>query len=677
MSSAISGLQRSFNNINISKKVWGGFSAVLAILLAVAAIGYTGFVGIGEEVEDLTTYVEEATSAARVESEFLALETHVLSFINGNEREAAVVAEMGQALRADLAAFEAKLRYPDHKQKAQELSTKFDAFMASFEQAEKLDREFKVLVHERLEPAGIRIIERLDSLAKDPTADIQKNAREYALEAREHALLARLYSNILIGRQDDSFGVKAEQEFEKFSKALDGLAAVAQTASERSVHADLTTLLDEYRQAFEQAAKNEMAIRQIVNGDILTMAKTITDDAKWIQTEATKAEKKIKQETMSHITLIEMEMLVISLIGICLGVGFGLVIGRAISKPVTGMTEAMIALAAGDHSVEIPARDRNDEIGRMANAVQVFKENMIRNEEMQAAQEEERRIKEARAEKIMKRTQDFDNMVAGVLSNVSAASLQMETTAQKMSANATQTCQQAGAVAAASEEASANVQTVASAAEELAASISEINRQVSKSSLATTNAVQEVRDTEKQVQGLMETSQSIGQVIELINDIAEQTNLLALNATIEAARAGDAGKGFAVVASEVKNLARQTAKATEQISTQIKSVQGATETAVGAIEKIGHTIEDIHQISSAISAAVEEQGAATQEIARNVEEAASGTQEVSVNIISVNQASGEAGEAANDVLAAAHSLTMQSSQLQSEVETFIEEMRCA
>ncbi len=350
---------------------------------------------------------------------------------------------------------------------------------------------------------------------------------------------------------------------------------------------------------------------------------------------------------------------------------------RGITGPLHGLAMVMDRLARGDTSVEVEGIDRGDEIGEMSRAVEVFKENRMEADRLAIAQAAEQEAKEKRRVHMEQLTRDFDAGVRAVLEGVASASTELQSTAESMSATAEQTSRQAGAAASAASEASTNVQTVAAAAEELSASISEISRQVAESATIARNAVAEADRTNGVVNGLSEAVQRIGAVVSLINDIASQTNLLALNATIEAARAGDAGKGFAVVAGEVKNLANQTARATEDIANQIREVQGGTTEAVEAIRTMASTVSHIDEISSAIAAAVEEQGAATQEIARNVQGAAEGTDQVTLNVAGVTEAAGSTGQAAHQVLEASNMLSRESEQLRARVEHFLADIKVA
>jgi methyl-accepting chemotaxis protein len=363
---------------------------------------------------------------------------------------------------------------------------------------------------------------------------------------------------------------------------------------------------------------------------------------------------------------------------IVLVLGIGMLLSRSIVRPLQAMTALMGKLASGDTALAVPGREKRDETGAMARAVETFRQNMIESERLKAEQERLKAAAEAEKKATMNRMADtFEAEVRGVVDTIASAATEMQKSAQSLSATAEQSSRQASAVAAGSEEAATNVQTVASAAEELSSSIAEISRQVAQSSKIAGQAVSDATRTNEQVQSLAEAAQKIGEVVKLINDIAAQTNLLALNATIEAARAGEAGKGFAVVASEVKSLANQTAKATEEIGAQIASVQGATQDAVAAIKSIGTTIGTINEITTGIASAVEEQGAATQEIARNVQQAAKGTSEVSGNITGVTQAAGETGAAATQVLGASGELAKQSEVLRGKVDRFLATVRVA
>jgi methyl-accepting chemotaxis protein len=363
---------------------------------------------------------------------------------------------------------------------------------------------------------------------------------------------------------------------------------------------------------------------------------------------------------------------------LALGLALAWLIGRGIAGPIRRMTGTMKRIADGEYDTKVDYKERADEIGEMARTVEVFRCNGLEVRTLHAEQEATKREAERRRSETLEAVaRNFEASVKGIVEAVSSAATEMQGTAQGMSATAETTTQQSLAVASAAEEASANVQTVASAAEELTSSIQEIGRQASQASQSIGRAAAEGSRTDATVNALSSAAQRIGEVVELINNIASQTNLLALNATIEAARAGEAGKGFAVVASEVKALATQTAKATGDIRTQIAAIQTETANAVTAIRGICATILEVNQVSTSISAAVEEQSAATQEIARNVQQAAAGTDQVSQHIGTVTTAAQETAVAANQVLGSAGALNKQGELLHAEVEKFLATVRAA
>ncbi|WP_025034936.1 methyl-accepting chemotaxis protein [Bradyrhizobium sp. DOA9] len=372
-------------------------------------------------------------------------------------------------------------------------------------------------------------------------------------------------------------------------------------------------------------------------------------------------------------------MLVSAILGaaIVIGIAVSFYLVRDVSNGINSITLPMQALGRGDLSAEVPHRGEKTEIGAMADVLQIFKEALIAKKAADEAAVADAEAKIEHGRRVDDITREFETMIGEIVQTVSSASSQLEASASTLTATADRSQRLATTVAGASEEASTNVQSVASATEEMASSVGEISRQVQESARMAGDAVGQARATTERVSELSKAAARIGDVVELINTIAGQTNLLALNATIEAARAGEAGRGFAVVASEVKALAEQTAKATGEIGQQISGIQTATNDSVGAIKEISSTIERLSEISSAIAAAVEEQGAATQEIARNVQQAAQGTQQVSSNITDVQRGATETGTASSQVLSAAQMLSNDSSRLKTEVGRFLSNVRAA
>jgi methyl-accepting chemotaxis protein len=357
---------------------------------------------------------------------------------------------------------------------------------------------------------------------------------------------------------------------------------------------------------------------------------------------------------------------------------FLIAVQRSISVPLTRVVHSLSELAAGNTAAHVHGLERGDEIGKVADAVQLLRAKMIEADQLRAEQSEvEQRLLRQRQADMNELANSFEATVGDIVETVSSASSELEVSAKTLTASAESAQTRTTMVAAASEEASTNVQSVASATEEMASSINEVSRQVQESARMASDAVGQARNTTDRVSELSKAAARIGDVVELINTIAGQTNLLALNATIEAARAGESGRGFAVVASEVKALSEQTAKATGEIGEQISGIQTATQQSVGAIREISGTIEKLSEISSAIAAAVEEQGMATQEISRNVEQAAQGTRQVSSSITDVQRGASETGSASSQVLSAAQTLSRDSDRLRREVAKFLGTVRAA
>jgi methyl-accepting chemotaxis protein len=472
-------------------------------------------------------------------------------------------------------------------------------------------------------------------------------------------------------RRDQKYVAEIKKSGAEFSKALSAVAIAP------PVMADITAKLATYQKEFaawaetaQQTAAYDANMMKTFRGFEPLMVE-IGQGVERLYKEADAAEASARDSLRTWMLIA----FALSVVVVC---GLSFLIGRSISNALASMVSAMTGLAGGEFKIAIPGLGRKDEIGEMAGAVEVFKNNMIEAERLRAEQlEVEQRQAEQRKADMRELANAFEGAVGEIVETVSTAATELEASANTLTKAAERSQSMATTVAAASEEASTNVQSVSAASEELTTSVNEISRQVQESSRVASEAVEQAQKTNSRVSELSKAASRIGDVVELINTIAGQTNLLALNATIEAARAGEAGRGFAVVASEVKALAEQTAKATGEISQQISGIQAATQDSVAAIKEIGDTIGRMSEISSTIAAAVEEQGAATQEISRNIQHAAAGTQQVSSNITDVQQGATETGSASAQVHSAAKSLSSESNRLKLEVGKFLNSVRVA
>jgi methyl-accepting chemotaxis protein len=460
--------------------------------------------------------------------------------------------------------------------------------------------------------------------------------------------------------------------FDKFAKANDGFAPLPEKVFALR---DSPEWNQPVRILVTEAAPRALKLLDLIDGPKNADGGR-SGGIKTSQQRLLASESRAVLDGMSFLATAEWALLATGL-GLAAAIAFFTV--RSIAPPLQALTGGMKRLASGDFGVVLPGLGRRDEVGEMAQAVEDFKVKAAEKARREAEEkaEADRQTAATRKADMVKLADEFEAAVGEIVQTVSSASTELEASATTLTKTAETTQQLSTVVAAASEEASVNVQSVASATEELVASVTEIGRQVQESSRIANEAVGQAKNTDNRITKLAQAASRIGDVTQLITSIAEQTNLLALNATIEAARAGESGKGFAVVAQEVKQLAAQTAKATNEISTQISEMQSATQDSVTAIKEIGGTIGRISEIATTIASAVEEQGAATQEITRNVQQASAGTTEVASNITNVSRGAAETGSASSQVLSSAQSLANESNRLKLEMGKFLVSVRAA
>ncbi|HLN24670.1 MAG TPA: HAMP domain-containing methyl-accepting chemotaxis protein, partial [Patescibacteria group bacterium] len=661
----------------VSTRIYTGFACTLALLAVVATIGVAGMTGGGDKFSSYAQIAGVATLALDIGGDASDVRRNVRAYADtGDDTRIDPTRKAIAKLRARIDTGLASIHNPERQAAVKAVAAAFEGYAGSFETLVEKKHQSKHLVADILTPTGLTMRTTLSALMQ--TADKAGDLR-IALQAglvQEQLMIARLRAARFLGMHDAASGASYKQAMDDMNTAVAAFNGMTQDAKYLVPMADVAKLGQTYADSFAAVRLLIADEDMLVDHSMAAFGEAMDAKSEAIKSSAVTDMVALEGETRDGIAGSIRWDIALSGAALVFGMLLAALIARSIIRPVVGMTDTMSKLASGDRTVAVPALNNRDEIGDMGRAVQVFKDTAIRMDALAAEQQRAKQEAEAEKRKAMIGLADsFEASIKGIVQIVSASATELQSSAETLAATAEQTRNQATVVENAAEHASSNVATVASAATELTASIGEISRQVTQSAGVAISAVDEARRADDMVQGLAGAAQKIGDVVALINDIAAQTNLLALNATIEAARAGEAGKGFAVVAGEVKHLASQTARATEEISTQINAVQQASVQAVEVIRAMAQTIGHISEISGAIASAVEEQGAATMEISRNVQEASDGTQEVSRNIGGVTQASAETGAASTQVLGAARDLSVQAEHLRDDVDRFIAHIR--
>ena len=663
--------------LRFRSKILLGFGVVLAISAASMGIAYLGFERVSAGVASYRKSVSEADLARNIDRELIsyrALARYYVATGKEDDGKAALVAEA--SLKDAIEQSMKGTTNPAGLDQVTRLAREFQVFTKIFADILKVKSESALVAQNQLARGGTMLRYKLDDLASS-AAEAELPAVELGTkQVTAQYQAATAFANTFVINSDQTVANSALARLKFVENALQAIS----TTNEKITQGlkEIATLLGEYRQALGKLIENAKSIDELTT-EMAESAIAIIKGASAMKTALLADQQRLESESNAAIAETERLIMMIAAGGFLLGGIWALLLGRGISRPMIAMCKAMRELAGGHFDVVLPGLGRRDELGEMAGAVEEFKVQAVAKAERDAAtQEAENKASStARRAELIRFADEFEAAVGAIVSNVSASAVQLEQAAGTLTRTAETTQGLSSQVAGASEEASSNMQAVASATEELTTSVDEIGRRVRESNQIAEAAVVQAQQTDGRIGKLSRAAQQIGDVVKLITAIAEQTNLLALNATIEAARAGDAGRGFAVVASEVKSLASQTAKATDEISSHILGMQGATQESVTAIKEIGDTIGKISGIASTIASAVEQQSSATLEIARNVQNVAQGSHEVAANITQVNRGATETGSASGEVLNSAKTLSVESTRLREELDRFMANIRAA
>ncbi len=665
-------------SLGIAAQIFSGFGAVIVLAAIAGIIAVVAMFSFSNSFVTFEDMAEDALLASEINADMAKALLNTRKYIGTRaESDLAKANQFIGEVREGVTLAKDEIKKPYRAERVAKIAADIETYDSGVKRVIELYAVRDKLVKTKLDAIGPEVRKGLTEISRTAAKDGDLQTAFDAALVQESLMLGRLFvaKFLLTNAQPDL--ERMATELDKADAATEKLQASVENPTRRGILAKIEPQFAEYKKAAADLGILIAERNKIRTETIDKLGEGIGTMAAEIKASAIEDEKALGKQTNADISSSQMMTIGANTLAIIIAMGFAWFIGRGLSTPIRAMTTAMARLADGDNEVEVPAQGRKDEIGKMAAAVQVFKDNAIERVRLMSESEKEQEERAQRQKKVDDLISGFRDAVQQLLESVSSNMSQMQSTAKSLGQIAENSEKQATDTAASSEEASANVQTVASAAEELSASIDEISRKVSDTTEIVGKATDAARNSNEKVASLDIAAQKIGDVVSLISDIAEQTNLLALNATIEAARAGDAGKGFAVVASEVKTLAEQTARATEEIASQISSIQSSTTDAVESITEIAKTMEEVNEYTTTIAAAVEEQGSATTEISRNVQEAATGTRQVSETMAAMTSAATETNRSAEEAGQSSSNAATQTDELKQTIDRFLDEVAAA
>ena len=666
------------SNLKIRWKIGLGVGCVLLLMMVVAAQSYFSLKGSESQFEKYRELAKQTNLSSEVTIDLASFTLKVKDYLLTNSEDAIDdIRKEAVAIKSAIEEMTALFERDQNYEVIKSASSDIDAYISAFEEVTNFVEKRNQLVAQ-LHKLGPDAEQKINNTLETAYENEDATAAYYSGVLLGSVLRAQLNANEFLISHNDKSARRVRNELSSLEEITQEMTSVLDDLDPYEEVLEIVTLSGTYTPLFNEVQSVIKKRNELIENTLNIIGPRLASTMKVIQENNTARQDQLGEAATVKNNQAVLTLATVALITVVLCAIGSLLLSSIIARPVVRMTNTMLEIARGNLETDVPALGQSDEIGKMATAVEVFKENALETERLRSEKIEiDKQATKEKHRATIKLADDLESSVKSIVDRVSDAADQMKETAASMSKSTGVTVDRAGVVESASAEANTTAETVAKSADGLSASIRKISEQISSAREFTTVGKKKAAATNDTVQSLTEGAQKIGDVVRLIEDIAEQTNLLALNATIEAARAGEAGKGFAVVASEVKSLANQTAKATEDIRGQIEHMQKTTSRSVAEIEDVADMITKISDMTNDVANAVDHQDTATQKITDNIRITANGTQQVSLNIADVNAAAKQSLHSSNEVVEVVENLQTQSSVLSSELKQFLSTLRSA